>query len=85
LRAGDSRWADTLFWEARAALTGSAQTGIDFPQALALFSEGRAALPGSLALTMGWANTSLSAEEFESALTGFDEVLARFPTHRDRG
>jgi tetratricopeptide (TPR) repeat protein len=83
LRAGDSRWADTLFWEARAALTGSALTGIDFPQALALFSEGRAALPGSLALTMGWANTSLSAEEFESALTGFDEVLARFPTHRD--
>ena len=83
LRAGDSRWTDTLFWEARAALTGSALTGIDFPQALSLFSDGRAALPASLALTMGWANTSLSAEEFEAALTGFDEVLARFPTHRD--
>jgi tetratricopeptide (TPR) repeat protein len=83
LRASDSRWADTLFWEARAAITGSALTGIDFPLALSLFSEGRAALPASLALTMGWANTSLSAEEFETALTGFDEVLARFPTHRD--
>jgi tetratricopeptide (TPR) repeat protein len=83
LRSGDSRWADTLFWEARAAITGSALTGIDFPLALSLFSEGRAAFPASLALTMAWANTSLSAEEFEAALTGFDEVLARFPEHRD--
>ena len=83
LRLGDQRWADTLFWEARAALTGSALTGIDFPQALSLFSEGRAAFPASVALTMAWANTNLSAEEFDAALTGFDEVLARFPTHRD--
>jgi tetratricopeptide (TPR) repeat protein len=83
LRAGDPRWADTLFWEARAALTGSAATGIDFPRALALFNEGRAAFPGSLAMTMSWANTNMSAEEFESSLAGFDEVLAKFPTHRD--
>lgn len=83
LRAGDPRWADTLFWEARAELTGSQTSGIDFPAALQLFSEGRAAFPKSLAITMGWANTNLSSEEFEPALSGFDDVLAAFPTHRD--
>ncbi len=83
LRAADQRWADTFFWEARAALTGSPATGIDFPAALQLFAEGRTAFPKSLALTMGWANVNLSAEEFEPALSGFDEVLASFPTHRD--
>ena len=83
LRATDPRWTDTLFWEARAELTGSQTTGIDFPAALKLFAEGRAAVPKSLAMTMGWANTNLSAEEFEPALSGFDEVLAAFPTHRD--
>lgn len=60
LRANDARWADTLFWEARAELTGSQTAGIDFPGALKLFSEGRVAFPRSLAMTMGWANTNLS-------------------------
>jgi tetratricopeptide (TPR) repeat protein len=83
LRATDQRWTDTLFWEARAALTGSPATGIDFPEALRLFAAGRAAFPKSLAMTMGWANVNLSAEEFEPALSGFDEVLAAFPSHRD--
>ena len=83
LRANDPRWTDTLFWEARAELTGSQTTGIDFPAALRLFAEGRAALPHSLAVTMGWANTNLSSEEFEAALSGFDDVLAAFPAHRD--
>jgi tetratricopeptide (TPR) repeat protein len=32
---------------------------------------------------MGWANTNLAAEEFEMALSGFDDVLTSFPTHRD--
>jgi tetratricopeptide (TPR) repeat protein len=83
LRSTDSRWTDTLFWEARAALIGSPKTGIDFPAALKLFAEGRAAIPKSLAMTMGWANVNLSSEEFEPALSGFDDVLAEFPTHRD--
>jgi tetratricopeptide (TPR) repeat protein len=83
LRANDPQWTDTLFWEARAELTGSQTTGIDFPAALKLFSAGRAAFPNSLAITMGWANTNLSAEDFEAALSGFDAVLAKFPTHRD--
>lgn len=83
LRAGDPRWTDTLFWEARRELVGSPTTGIDFPKALALFNEGRAAFPASLAMTMAWANTNMSAEEFEASLSGFDEVLAVFPTHRD--
>ena len=32
---------------------------------------------------MAWANANLMAEEFESALSGFDDVLKVFPTHRD--
>lgn len=83
LRTSDPRWTDTLFWEARAALAGSPTTGIDFPKAIALFAEGRTAFPKSLSMTMGWSNTNLSAEEFEPALSGFDEVLTVFPTHRD--
>ena len=83
LRSSDARWTDTLFWEARAALVGSQATGIDFPKAIALFAEGRTAFPTSLPMTMGWANTNLAAEEFEAALSGFDDVLAAFPEHRD--
>jgi tetratricopeptide (TPR) repeat protein len=82
LRANDPRWTDTLFWEARSELT-SQLGAIDFPSALKLFAEGRAAFPASLAMTMAWANANLSVEEFEAALSGFDEVLAVFPTHRD--
>jgi tetratricopeptide (TPR) repeat protein len=83
LRATDPRWTDTLFWEARREMVGSPTTGIDFPKALSLFAEGRAAFPTSLALTMSWANVSMSAEEFETALSGFDEVLSVYPEHRD--
>ena len=32
---------------------------------------------------MAWANANLTAEEFESALSGFDDVLKAYPTHRD--
>ncbi len=83
LRASDPRWTDTLFFEARSALVGSRTAGIDFPTALRLFAEGRAAFPRSLAMTMQWSNVNVSAEEFEAALTGFDEVLAIYPEHRD--
>ena len=34
-------------------------------------------------LTMAWANANLMAEEFESALSGFEDVLKVYPTHRD--
>jgi tetratricopeptide (TPR) repeat protein len=83
LRSADPRWTDTLYWEARTALAGSPATGIDFPKAIGLFAEGRAAFPASLSMTMGWANANLSAEEFEAALSGFDDVLLAFPEHRD--
>lgn len=83
LRAADPRFTDTLYWEARRALIGSPQTGIDFPAAFRLFGQARAAFPASLMITMAWANASISAEEFEAALAGFDEVLAVYPTHRD--
>ena len=83
LRAGDPRWTDTLFWEARRELVGSPATGIDFPAALRLFGQAREAFPASLTIAMAWANASLSAEEFEAALAGFDDVLQVFPTHRD--
>lgn len=83
LRKNDARWTDTLFWEGRRAIVGSATGGIDLSQAIALYGEGRAAFPESLPLTMAWANTNLAAEEFESALAGFEAVLERFPDHRD--
>src|SRR5688572_16276494 len=83
LRAKDPRWTDTLFWEARRAVTGSPQLGIDLTRAIQLYGEGRAAFPKSVAMTMAWANANLSAEEFEAALSGFDNVLATFPEHRD--
>jgi tetratricopeptide (TPR) repeat protein len=83
LRKNDARWKDTLFWEGRRAIVGSATGGIDLSQAILLYGEGRAAFPESLALTMAWANANLSAEEFEPALSGFDDVLMRFPEHRD--
>ena len=83
LRAKDPRWTDTLFWEARRAVTGSPQLGIDLTRAIQLYGEGRAAFPDSIAMTMAWANANMSAEEFEPALSGFDNVLAVFPEHRD--
>lgn len=83
LRAGDPRWTDTLYWEGRGELASSRGRSIDFPKALGFFALGRDAFPQSLMLTMAWANTNLAAEEFESALDGFDAVIASYPTHRD--
>jgi tetratricopeptide (TPR) repeat protein len=83
LRAADPRWTDTLYWEGRAELGSSRGRSIDFPKALGFFALGRDAFPQSLLLAMAWANTNLAAEEFESALAGFDAVIARYPTHRD--
>ena len=83
LRAGDPRWTDTLFWEARHALTGAPAFVVDLSKVIQLYGDGRAAFPGSIAMSMAWANTNMSAEEFEAALSGFDDVLATFPEHRD--
>jgi tetratricopeptide (TPR) repeat protein len=83
LRKNDPRWNDTLFWEGRRAIVGSATGGIDLSQAIALYGEGRAAFPTSLALAMAWSQANLSAEEFEPALSGFNGVVAAFPEHRD--
>jgi tetratricopeptide (TPR) repeat protein len=83
LREGDPRWTDTLGAEARRELASSAGRAIDFPKVLALYAQGRTAFPASLMFTMAWANTNLMAEEYESAFTGFDDVVTRFPEHRD--
>jgi tetratricopeptide (TPR) repeat protein len=83
LREGNPRWTDTLYWEARRELASSAGRAIDFPKVIALYTEGRAAFPSSLLITIGWANAHLMSEDYESALSGFDDVLAVFPTHRD--
>lgn len=83
LREGDPRWTDTLYWEARRELVSSAGRAVDFPKILSLYSEGRAAFPSSLLLSLSWANANLMAEEYESALAGFEEVVAKFPEHRD--
>ena len=83
LREGDPRWTDTLYWEGRRELTSSLGRAIDFPKVLSLYAQGREAFPNSLMLTLAWANTNLISEEFESALAGFDDVLAVHATHRD--
>lgn len=83
LRSSNPRWTDTLYWEGRNELGASRGRAIDFPRALGFFALGREAFPASLMLTMAWANANLASEEFEAALSGFDDVLKVFPTHRD--
>ena len=83
LRESNPRWTDTLYWEGRRELASSLGRAIDFPKAIGLFAQGRQAFPASTLLTLAWANANMAAEEFESALSGYDAVLAVFPTHRD--
>lgn len=83
IRAADSRWTDTLYWEGRRELVASAGQAIDLSKALGFYAQGLDAFPASLSLAMAVANLNLAAEEFEPALRGFDGVLAKFPTHRD--
>ena len=83
LRQGDPRWVDTLYWEGRRELVASLGDAVDLSKVIGFYGEGRAAFPASLMLTMAWANANLMAEEFEPALSGFEDVLKTFPTHRD--
>ena len=83
LRQSDPRWNDTLYWEARREMVASLGQAIDLSKVVSLYAQGRDAFPSSLTLTMAWANTNLAAEEFESALSGFEDVLKLYPTHRD--
>lgn len=83
LRELNPRWTDTLYWEGRRELAPSRGRAIDFPKALGFYAQGREAFPSSTMLTLAWANTSLAAEDFESALSGYDHVIKSFPTHRD--
>jgi tetratricopeptide (TPR) repeat protein len=83
LRDGDPRWTDSLYWEGRRELASSLGRAIDFPKVISLYAQGREAFPASLMLAMAWSNANLMAEEFEAALSGFDDVVVKFPTHRD--
>jgi tetratricopeptide (TPR) repeat protein len=83
LRASNPRWTDTLYWEARREMVASLGQAIDLSKVIGLFGQGRDAFPTSLMLTMAWANANLAAEEYESALSGFEDVLKTYPTHRD--
>ena len=83
LRASNPRWTDTFYWEARREMVASLGQAIDLSKVIAVYGQGREALPSSLMLTMAWSNANLTAEEFESALSGFEEVLTTYPTHRD--
>lgn len=83
LRSSDPRWMDTIYWEARREMVASLGQAIDLSKVIGLYGEGREAFPSSLMLTLAWANANLTAEEFESALSGFEDVLEVFPTHRD--
>ena len=83
LRENDPRWTDSLYWEGRRELTSSLGRAIDFPKVLSLYAQGRKAFPRSLMLTLAWANANLMSEDYEGALSGFEDVLAAYPTHRD--
>ena len=83
LREGNPRWTDALYWEGRRELASSAGRAIDLPKVLSLYADGRDAFPASVLLTLAWANANLLGEEFEAALSGFDDVLKTQPTHRD--
>lgn len=83
LRQSNPRWTDTFYWEARREMVASLGQAIDLSKVIGLYGQGRDAFPTSLMLTMAWANANLAAEEFESALSGFEEVLKVHPTHRD--
>jgi tetratricopeptide (TPR) repeat protein len=83
LRKSDPRWTDTFYWEARREMVASLGQAIDLSKVIALYGQGREAFPSSLMLTVAWANANLAAEEFESALSGFEDVLTTYPTHRD--
>ena len=83
LRESNPRWTDTFYWEARREMVASLGQAIDLSKVIGLYGQGRDAFPASLMLTMAWANANLTAEEFEGALSGFDDVLKAFPTHRD--
>jgi tetratricopeptide (TPR) repeat protein len=83
LRERDPRWTDTFYWEARNEMVVSLGQAIDLSKVIGLYGQGREAFSSSLMLTMAWSNANLMAEEFESALSGFEDVLKVYPTHRD--
>lgn len=83
IRDANPRFLDTLPWEARRALIGSRTEAIDLYKGAALLGEAHQAFPASHWLAIYWARSSQSIAEFESALAGFDAVLADRPTHRD--
>jgi tetratricopeptide (TPR) repeat protein len=83
IRQNDPRWVDTLYWEGRREMVASLGNAIDLSKVIGFYGEGRAAFPSSLMLAMAWANANLTAEEFEAALSGFEDVLRKLPTHRD--
>ncbi len=83
LRQSNPRWTDTFYWEARREMVASLGQAIDLSKVIGLYGQGREAFPSSLMLTMAWANANLAAEEYESALAGFEDVVKAHPTHRD--
>jgi tetratricopeptide (TPR) repeat protein len=83
IRAADPRFTDTLLREARIARAGSPTLGVDLLQVVALLTPAREAFPSSFPTTLLWADSNQSLAEFEAALSGFDNVVASAPTHRD--
>jgi tetratricopeptide (TPR) repeat protein len=83
LREANPRFLDTLPWEARRAMVGGPTEPIDLYNAAALLKDAHEAFPASAWITLTWARINQSLAEFETALGGFDTVLAERATHRD--
>jgi len=83
IRAANARFLDTLPWEARRALIGSQTEAIDVYKGAELLGQAHTAFPASHWLAIFWARSNQTIAEFDSALAGFDSVIADVPTHRD--
>jgi hypothetical protein len=79
IREANPRFLDTLPWEARRALVGSQTEAIDLYKGAALLGQAYEAFPASPWIAIFWARSNQSIAEFESALKGFDSVLAGAP------
>jgi tetratricopeptide (TPR) repeat protein len=81
LREEDSRWTDTLLFEARRQL--GMRPIADVARAVELFRAARQAFPDSQAIALSLAAAEHALSEFAAALANYESVLGVEPTHRD--
>ena len=81
LRASDSRWSDTLFFEGRREMTRYPVP--DVGKGAELYAQAHTVFPESTAITLALGHGRNALSEYEAALSLFDSVLATSPRHHD--